>query len=115
MARATYGGDPSAIGRTITLNSKPVEIVGVAPAAFHGLEVGRTFDVALPLCAEPAFSADGKGRADAGTTWWLSVFGRLKPGWTSERASAQLAAASPALFRASLPAALPAGQRRAVS
>jgi putative ABC transport system permease protein len=105
--RRAYGGDPSAVGRTITLDSKPVEIVGVAPAAFHGLEVGRVFDVALPLCAEPAFSSDGKGRVDAGTTWWLSVFGRLKPGWTVDRASAQLAAASPALFRTSLPAAYP--------
>jgi putative ABC transport system permease protein len=107
MWRRTFGADPSAVGRTITLNSKPVEIVGVAPAAFHGLEVGRGFDVALPLCAEPAFSTDGKGRADLGTTWWLSVFGRLKPGWTIERASAQLAAASPTLFRTALPAAYP--------
>ena len=107
MWRRAYGGDPSAVGRTITLDGKPVEIVGVAPAAFHGLEVGRVFDVALPLCAEPAFSTDGKGRVDAGTTWWLSVFGRLKPGWTIERASAQLEAASPALFRAALPPAYP--------
>ena len=84
-----------------------MEIVGVAPAGFQGLEVGRGFDVALPLCAEPVFSTDGKGRVDAGTTWWLSVFGRLKPGWTAERASAQLAAASPAVFRASLPAGYP--------
>ena len=94
MWRRAYGGDPSAVGRTITLDSKPVEIVGVAPAAFHGLEVGRVFDVALPLCAEPAFSSDGKGLVDAGTTWWLGVFGRLKPGWTMERASAQMLAAS---------------------
>ena len=107
MWRRAYGGDPSAVGRTIVLNSKTVEVVGVAPAAFHGLEIGRSFDVALPLCAEPAFSGDGKGRVDAGTIWWLSVFGRLKPGWTVERASAQLAAASPAIFRASLPAAYP--------
>jgi putative ABC transport system permease protein len=108
MWRRAYSADPSAVGRTITLNSTPVEIVGVAPAAFHGLEVGRGFDVALPLCAEPAFSTDGKGRVNAGTTWWLGVFGRLKPGWTAERASAQLGAASPALFRDSLPAAYPA-------
>ena len=105
--RRLYGGDPSAVGRTITLDGKPVEIVGVAPAGFNGLEVGRVFDVALPLCAEPAFSSDGKGRVDAGTTWWLGVFGRLKPGWTAERASALLAAASPAIFRASLPATYP--------
>lgn len=102
-----YGGDPSVVGRTIMLDSKAVEIVGVAPAAFHGLEVGRVFDVVLPLCAEPVFSSDGKGRVDAGTTWWLSVFGRLEPGSTVEAASAQLASVSPAIFRASLPAAYP--------
>src|SRR5688572_3605933 len=107
MWQRAYGGDPSAVGRSITLDSKPVEIIGVAPAAFHGLEVGRVFDVVLPLCAEPAFSSDGRGRVDAGTTWWLGVFGRLKPGWTIERASAQLAALSPGVFRASLPATYP--------
>src|SRR5215207_7854290 len=107
MWRRAYAGDPAIAGRTITLDARPVEIVGVAPAAFQGLEVGRDFDVALPLCAEPAFTVDGKGRLDAGTIWWLSVFGRLKPGSSVERAAAQLAAASPGLFRASLPAAYP--------
>ena len=107
MWQRAYGGDPSAVGRTISLDAKAVEIVGVAPPAFHGLEVGRGFDVALPLCAEPAFSSDGKGRVAAGAIWWLSVFGRLEPGWTADRASAALAAASPAVFRASLPPAYP--------
>lgn len=105
--RRQYGADRSVVGRTMLLDGKPVEIVGVAPAPFHGLEVGRVFDVALPLCAEPIFSSDGKGRVDAGTTWWLGVFGRLKPGWTVDRVSAYLAAASPGVFRASLPAAYP--------
>ena len=72
-----YAGDPSAIGRTITLRAQQVEIVGVAPAGFHGLEVGQGFDVALPLCAESVLSADGKGRTAAGTTWWLGTFGRF--------------------------------------
>ena len=65
MWQRAYNGDPSAVGRTITLNGQPVEIVGVAAAGFHGLEVGRVFDVAVPLCAEPAFGTDGKGRANA--------------------------------------------------
>jgi predicted permease len=108
MWRRVYGADPSVVGRTIALDSKPVEIVGVTPAPFHGLEVGRAFDVVLPLCAEPLFSSDGQGRVNAGTIWWLGVFGRLKPGWTPERASAALEAASPAVFRASLPATYPA-------
>lgn len=105
--RRNFGADSSVIGRTIVLNSRPAEIIGVAPAGFLGLEVGRAFDVALPLCAEPLLSDDGKGRVDAGTTWWLSLFGRLKPGWTIERATAHLAAISPEVFRASLPAGYP--------
>jgi putative ABC transport system permease protein len=102
-----YGGDPSVVGRSITLRDRPVEIVGVAPAGFHGLEVGRDFDVALALCAEAVLSLDGKGRSNAGTTWWLLMFGRLKPGWTIDRATAHLAAISPQIFRASLPANYP--------
>lgn len=102
-----YAGDPSVIGRTLTLRARPVEIVGVVPAGFHGLEVGRTFDIALPLCADAVLSLDGRGRMEAGTTWWLMMFGRLKPGWTLERASAHLAAVSPDVFRTTLPAGYP--------
>ena len=48
------GGDPHAIGRTLTLDSRQAEVIGVTPAGFSGLEVGRGFDVAVPLCVEPA-------------------------------------------------------------
>ena len=105
--RRNYGADVSVVGRTISLNSRTAEIVGVASPGFAGVEVGRAFDVALPLCAEPMFSPDGKGRFDAGTMWWLSVFGRLRQGWTEERAKAHLATISTAVFRESLPAGYP--------
>jgi predicted permease len=103
-----YGGNPAIVGQPITLGSHPVEIVGVAPASFLGLEVGKTFDVAVIACADPVFSDDGKGRLASGTNWWLSVFGRLKPGWSVDRASAHLAAISPELFETTLPAGYPA-------
>ncbi|HKR94718.1 MAG TPA: ADOP family duplicated permease, partial [Candidatus Angelobacter sp.] len=35
--------------------------------------------------------------------WWLAIIGRLKPGWTAARATAQLEAISPATFQATLP------------
>ena len=103
-----YGGDPTVVGRLITLSARPIEIVGVAPAGFHGLEVGRTFDTAIPVCADRVFSDDGKGRLESGTNWWLNVFGRLKSGWSVERASAHLQAISPAVFQASLQPGYPA-------
>ena len=74
-----------------------------------------TFDVALPLCAEPAFSGDGKGRVDAGTTWWLSVFGRLEAGLDGR---ARVGAPGRRSRRQSsaprCPPTYPAGQRREV-
>ncbi len=102
-----YGGDPAVVGRSMTMESQPVEIIGVAPPRFFGLEVGRAFDVALPICAEPIIHG-GKGRLDSGTDWWLMIVGRLKPGWTLAAATAQLKAMSPDLFRTTLPANYPA-------
>jgi predicted permease len=96
-----YGGSPSALGQRLTLDGHAVDIVGVTPPAFFGVEVGRAFDVALPLCAEPfTMRPSWLPRTDA---WFLGAMGRLKPGWTVEKASAHLDAMSSALFRETLP------------
>jgi predicted permease len=97
-----YGGDPNVVGRKVTLSDKPFEIIGVTPANFFGLEVGRNFDIALPLCAD-AIIAGKNTRLDSGFNWWLMVTGRLKPGWTMAQATAQLQSISPDLFRQTLP------------
>ena len=36
-----YGGSASALGRTLTLDGHPFEIVGITPPGFFGVEVGR--------------------------------------------------------------------------
>ncbi len=46
-----YGGEANVIGRKITLADHQFEIIGVTPASFFGMEVGRSFDLALPICA----------------------------------------------------------------
>ncbi len=100
-----YGGEGSVIGRVVSVNHHPFPIIGVAPAYFTGVEVGRYFDIALPTCAEQI--VDGAdNQLQSRTGWWLSVMGRLKPEWTVERAGAQLRAASPGIFEATLPAVL---------
>ena len=101
-----YGGEKSVIGRQLTLADHPFEIIGVTPASFFGLEVGRSFDVALPICAE-AITSGKKSVLDSGTNWWLMVTGRLKPGWSLKQASANLQAISPGLFETTLPANYP--------
>src|SRR5581483_3744577 len=100
--QSEYGGDPGAIGKLITLEHQRYEILGVTAANFTGLEVGRTFDVAVPICSEDAISGRENSRLNSGVDWWLIVMGRLKPGWTVEKATAELTAISPGIFEASL-------------
>jgi len=97
-----FGGRPEVLGSELTLNGHPFQIVGVAPASFYGVEVGQRFDVAIALCSEPVFSTKGS-LMDSPVSWWIATIGRLKPGWTLERASAQLDAISPGIFAATVP------------
>ena len=101
-----YGGDPNIIGRKVTLANHPFEIIGVTPASFYGVEVGQSFDLAVPICAE-AIVAGKSTRLDSGTSWWLMVTGRLKPGYSLERATSELQAISPSLFETTLAANYP--------
>jgi putative ABC transport system permease protein len=101
-----YGGESNVLGRKITLSNQPFEIIGVTPPSFFGLEVGRNFDLALPICADAIISG-ANNSLDSGTSWWLMVTGRLKPGWTIRQASSNLQAISPELFETTLPANYP--------
>ncbi len=97
-----YGGNKSVLGKKITLGGRPFEITGVVPASFFGMEVGRNFDVALPLCSEQLIHSEESFLKGA-DTWWLAAVGRLKPGWTLDRASAQVATLSRGIFEATTP------------
>jgi putative ABC transport system permease protein len=98
-----YGGRPDALGKRVLLDGQSFDVIGVAPPSFFGVDVGRTFDVAIPLCAEDLY-AQGASRFDRNDAWWLAIFGRLASGWTLERARAHLDAISPGIFEATLPA-----------
>jgi putative ABC transport system permease protein len=97
-----YGGASSAVGSTLKIHNQQVEIVGVTPASFFGVDVGRSFDVAVPLCAEPLINGERTlfTRRDG---WWLDAIGRLKPGWSLEKATSHLESISPGIFEATLP------------
>lgn len=97
------GGDPNVLSRTVSLNGQSFPILGVTPPSFFGVEVGNRYDVAIPMCADRLLAQDKKGRAPNDTAWWVSVIGRLKSGWTIEKASAHLQALSPGIMQATLP------------
>jgi len=96
-----YGGDATVIGRKLQLGDHAFEIIGVTPPGFFGMEVGKSFDLALPICAVALVR--GNNNFLSGTMWWLTVTGRLKPGWSLEQANAHTLSISHGIFEAALP------------
>jgi len=79
-----FGADPSVVGRTISLNSKPNTVVGVLPASFDFSSIftpGSGVDVITPFPLTPETAR-----------WGITVFGigRLKPGVTIDQAQTEL-------------------------
>ncbi|NIP59105.1 MAG: FtsX-like permease family protein [Gemmatimonadetes bacterium] len=98
-----YGGDPSVVGRTITLDYRSFEVVGVMPPGFG-----------FPGAAAPAFGFPGEG--EAVDIWvpltvipeddipiqlrpvrFLQAVGRLAPGATPETSRQELSTIAAAL------------------
>jgi predicted permease len=98
-----FGQDPAALEKVLTLDGHPFQIIGVTSASFFGVEPGRNFDVAVPICAAATMAKD----LDRRDHWWLSAMGRLKPGWSIAQANVHLQAISPQLFQETLPANYP--------
>jgi putative ABC transport system permease protein len=101
--RDRYGAATSAIGSTLRLAGQPFTIVGVTPPGFFGPEVGKSFDVIVPLGTEPIIRGQANSSLDERTFWWLVLAGRLKPNQTIDQAIAGLRAFQPAIAEATLP------------
>ena len=100
-----YGGAASVLGQTLTLEGHPFPILGITPPSFYGVSIGDRFDVAVPVCTEPIIGGEASGITGATSreTWWLAMLGRLKPGWTLARATAQLSTIMPAALQETIP------------
>lgn len=98
-----FAGAADVVGRTVTLDGHAFVVGGVAPASFFGVEVGRQFDVALPLCAERQVQGGALTALNSNDWWWLASIGRLKPGVSVEQATAELRALSAPLFAETTP------------
>lgn len=89
--KSHFGADPEIIGKTIHLNRHPFEIVGVTPPWFTGLQVDRSYDVAIPIGCQSILSGNSN-QLDGKTTWWLQIIGRIEPGENTAQATARLSA-----------------------
>lgn len=91
-----FGRAKSAIGSILSVHERAVEVIGVAPRGFFGMEVGRHFDLALPICATAIFGE--KPRLEKRNMWWLNVGGRINPTTSSAQRAVGLRVLSNRIF-----------------
>ena len=96
--KQNFGGDPSVIGKTISLNRRRFMVVGVTPPWFTGLEVDRSYDVAIPIGCQPMFHDPGRKPNEA-YHWWLRL-GRIAAGESLQQADDRLRSITPEIMRA---------------
>ena len=78
-----FGSDPAVVGRRITLNERPYDVIGVMPARFN--YTANQEELWVPI----AFTAERKATHDE---HYLQIYGRLKPDATQEQALNELGA-----------------------
>ena len=77
-----FGGDPSVIGRTLTLNARPYAVIGVMPQGFHFREMA---DLYIPIEQWNSIALRDRENHPG-----LRVVGRLRPGVTMASAQADM-------------------------
>src|SRR5262245_9394600 len=101
MWQGRFGGNANVIGTTLVIERIPFTIIGVTPPEFFGAEVGRTFDVAVPINAEQLIRGKDSDIDRGGV--WLSIMVRLKPGQSAEAATSLLRSVQPQIREAVFP------------
>ena len=87
--RRRFGADPAMVGRTVTLDGEPYQVIGVAA---RGFAFPDGTDVWAPLAHDPKTPPRRDSR-------YLTVFGRLATGRTLEDAQAQMSVLAGRLAR----------------
>lgn len=85
-----FAADPAILGKAMTLSGRLFTVVGVAPPAFHGVDLILDPQFWVPLGNVEQLAPNVPSRASR-DHHWLAVIGRLSPGVSREQAAAELA------------------------
>jgi predicted permease len=90
--RTMFGSDPSVVGRTVVLNGRSYEIIGVAGAGFRGPIAVLEPALWVPLMQLDHFMPGTLGNFERRGNSFLLSFARLQPGVSVEQARERMAA-----------------------
>ena len=82
-----FAGDPTVIGKQVTINNTPITIIGVAPEGFIGSFLGVSSAAWVPMAMQKEMMG-GDRMNQRGNGWFQSIV-RLKPGVSAEQAQAE--------------------------
>jgi len=80
-----FGGDPSAVGRAVSINGQTFTVVGVLPDRYRAVTMLQDPDVYVPISALVLPTVTDRNNGNA-----LGVLARLRPGMTTDQARAAL-------------------------
>ncbi|MEO8634584.1 MAG: ABC transporter permease [Gemmatimonadales bacterium] len=86
---AHFNADPGVLGQTITVNGQALSIIGVAPRGFEGTTLGAEPKVFVPITMRELIDP-WPNVFERRNSYWIYVFGRLKPGVTLAAATSAL-------------------------
>src|SRR4051812_5079052 len=87
--QSRFHGDPGVVGRALTVNGHPYEIVGVVRQGFNGLDLAQPPAVYLPIAMQPQVGPAWL-KLDGRRFRWVQVFARRRPDVTAVQAQARL-------------------------
>jgi putative ABC transport system permease protein len=83
--------DPAVIGRSFRWNGHVFTIIGITPPEFRGVVPGIAPEITAPLSMAGEV-LDGQAWLTSDSRNWLEAMGRLRAGYTIERAQAEITA-----------------------
>ncbi len=95
-----FGGAVDVVGKPLTIERAPFIVVGVMPPAFYGPEVGRAFDIAIPVATAAVI-----GRSNLLDAWVFRIMVRLKADQSVDAATAIVRRLQPQIRDAGAPQA----------
>jgi predicted permease len=97
FAQRRCGDAASAVGQSVSIDSKLFTVIGVAPPGFFGVDPSKVPDLYLPfhadLLLDPEKDPTPIGRYQGKHYYWTEMMGRLRPGVTRAQAQSGLSSA----------------------
>lgn len=88
--KSHFGSDPSILNRTVAINGRPYQIVGVSAPGFASAIWGSPADLFVPITMKEQIIV-GVNDLDDHHSRWLNILARLKEGESLPQAQASLA------------------------